>query len=371
MAEYTADDLKQALRKDAVHGDKYAFVLKKMDTLGHRFKVEWLIGRDFSGDSAGVTVSTGAGNLAEAVGWAKDGLREWAHDGMDKNGNYFGLTVREWAISKGASTAVSCGSTVDFAFVFSGASSKSAGVSMYALTSVIEKDLFDLVCWAFANMWSVRNPLGASQLAAKVNIQGKEGGGPPGLHRHYWDSRPDSSHTDQTHHFAFYFAVGAKVGAGLELLKPFLIVTGDWGTGGRILNAGDYYLGLTAARLGASFRQAPGLKGSAIATALLSPYPDYPIRPDPTPPVPPFPPVPVPPAPVPFIPRSGRAKTTGTELRVRTGPGLNHPTVRFILNKNTPIVVLTQVPGDSVDGNFLWDKLADGYVADRYVKFDS
>lgn len=363
MAEYTADQLKQALRTDAAHGDKYKFVLAKMEKLGHKFKVEWLIGRDFSGNSAGVTVSTGADTLIEALEWAKDGLREWAHAGVDKNGNYFGLTVREWATSKKASTAVSCGSTVDFAFVFSGAASKSVGVSMYSVVSKIEKDLCDLVCWAFANMWSVLNPAGAIGLGAKVNIEGHPG--PPGLHRDYWDSL--NRHHDQTHHFAFYFAVGAKVAASLEGMKAYLIVTKDWSVGGTILNAGDYYLALTSARLGAAFRKAPGLKGSAIEKALLTPSPDIPIRPEPKPPSPPTPPHP----PRPFVPKSGPARTTGTELRVRTGPGLNYPVVRFILTRNVPVNILTQVRGDSVDGNDLWDKLSDGYISDRYVKFDS
>lgn len=71
-----------------------------------------------------------------------------------------------------------------------------------------------------------------------------------------------------------------------------------------------------------------------------------------------------------FVARRGAAKTTGAQVRIRTGPGFGYPTVRFLISIGTPIIVSDQVRGDVVDGNDLWDKIAEGYVADRFVAFD-
>lgn len=89
-----------------------------------------------------------------------------------------------------------------------------------------------------------------------------------------------------------------------------------------------------------------------------------------TPPAPvPPPPTPPPPTPTPF-PRTGPAKTTGTLLRIRTGPGLTFTVLRLIERKGTPITVLDQRHGDPVDGNDVWDRIAEGWVSDHYVAFD-
>jgi hypothetical protein len=77
------------------------------------------------------------------------------------------------------------------------------------------------------------------------------------------------------------------------------------------------------------------------------------------------------PAPGPSFPRSGPARTTGTLLRVRTGPGRSFPTLRLIELSGTPIQVETQIRGDPVDGNDAWDRIADGFVSDRFVAFDA
>jgi len=73
---------------------------------------------------------------------------------------------------------------------------------------------------------------------------------------------------------------------------------------------------------------------------------------------------------LPFGVRKGSAKTRGTQVRIRTGPGLNYPTVRFLMFPGTRINVLDQVRGDNVDGNDLWDKIDEGYIADAYVEFE-
>jgi uncharacterized protein YraI len=51
--------------------------------------------------------------------------------------------------------------------------------------------------------------------------------------------------------------------------------------------------------------------------------------------------------------------TTGTLLRVRTGPGLKCPTLRLIEHKGTPIVVREQVAGSVVAGNDRWDRIGE------------
>ena len=84
-----------------------------------------------------------------------------------------------------------------------------------------------------------------------------------------------------------------------------------------------------------------------------------------TPPTPP-----TPPTPGPKFPRSGPATTTGSLLRVRTGPGLGFPAVRLLGEKGTPIEVTTQVHGDPVDGNDVWDKVEGGFVSDRFVQLE-
>lgn len=83
------------------------------------------------------------------------------------------------------------------------------------------------------------------------------------------------------------------------------------------------------------------------------------------------PPAPTPTPPTPTFPQSGPAKTTGSLLRVRTGPGLHFPALRLLGDRGTPIDVITQVHGDSVDGNDAWDQIDGGFVSDRFVAFDS
>jgi hypothetical protein len=88
--------------------------------------------------------------------------------------------------------------------------------------------------------------------------------------------------------------------------------------------------------------------------------------PAPTPPPPPV----VPSPPVPVFPRSGPAKTTGTFLRIRTGPSLSAPVLRLIPASGTPINVITQVHGDDVEGIDAWDQTSEGFVSHRFVAFD-
>jgi hypothetical protein len=90
-------------------------------------------------------------------------------------------------------------------------------------------------------------------------------------------------------------------------------------------------------------------------------------------------PLPLPPKPGPgpkpkpkptAFPRSGPAKTTGSLLRVRKGPGLNFTTLGLLGERGTAIHVKDQVHGDKVKGNDVWDEIDGGFVAHHYVAFD-
>jgi len=89
----------------------------------------------------------------------------------------------------------------------------------------------------------------------------------------------------------------------------------------------------------------------------------------------PLPPKPGPkptPTPTPSsFPRSGPAKTTGSLLRIRKGPGLRFTALGLLGARGTPIEVSTQVRGDRVDGNDVWNKIDRGFVSDRFVAFDA
>ncbi|WP_261569138.1 SH3 domain-containing protein [Frankia gtarii] len=69
-------------------------------------------------------------------------------------------------------------------------------------------------------------------------------------------------------------------------------------------------------------------------------------------------------------PTSGPAMTTGSSLRIRSGPGLQQAIVGLLPERGTRIDVIAQVPGDPVDGNDTWDRIDQGFVADRFVAFD-
>jgi hypothetical protein len=87
----------------------------------------------------------------------------------------------------------------------------------------------------------------------------------------------------------------------------------------------------------------------------------------------PLPPKPGPkPTPTPSsFPRSGPAKTTGSLLRIRKGPGLRFAALGLLGARGTPIEVSTQVRGDRVDGNDVWNQIDGGFVSDRFVAFDA
>jgi len=77
------------------------------------------------------------------------------------------------------------------------------------------------------------------------------------------------------------------------------------------------------------------------------------------------------PTPTSKFPRSGPAKTTGSLLRIRIGPGLHFIAVGELGDRGTPIQVITQVHGEPVEDNDLWDQIDRGFVSDRFVAFDA
>lgn len=60
------------------------------------------------------------------------------------------------------------------------------------------------------------------------------------------------------------------------------------------------------------------------------------------------------------------AEVTASVLRVRAGPNTTSKVVRT-LPKRTRIRVVCDTTGEDVDGNATWDKIEDGFVADRFV----
>jgi hypothetical protein len=92
-------------------------------------------------------------------------------------------------------------------------------------------------------------------------------------------------------------------------------------------------------------------------------------------PAPPPPPtLPVAPGPATF-PRSGPAKTTGTLLRIRTAPSLSSTALGLIVDAGTSVAVVTQVKGEPVDGNDVWNQIEHqgrpAFVSARFVRLDA
>ncbi|KAL4893614.1 hypothetical protein BDV59DRAFT_201784 [Aspergillus ambiguus] len=59
---------------------------------------------------------------------------------------------------------------------------------------------------------------------------------------------------------------------------------------------------------------------------------------------------------------------TGDDVNCRSGPGTSYDSIKKY-TKGSDVTVTCQSPGESIFGNSLWDKTADGcYVADYYVK---
>jgi hypothetical protein len=68
--------------------------------------------------------------------------------------------------------------------------------------------------------------------------------------------------------------------------------------------------------------------------------------------------------------RTGPAKTTGSQLKVRKGPSRSFPVVGLLPAEGMMITVLGQQRGEAIDGNDLWDQIDRGFVSDRFVTFN-
>lgn len=266
---YTPQEIRREMESDPKHGAIFAFVLKEFDARGFSMGVQPLgIFTSWQASARGVTVDTGARDIATAARWAKNGLREWAYLGIQGTNTYFGEVARAWSKSQKASCTKCIGSTVDFLYLFSMsmADSGASGIGMYQISSSINRDLKGILLWVFVGWWDV----GVVQGFDSTPVQTDQ----TDLHRDYHDSQPNHYDEDQTHHFALYFYVGVKVGSDKFLLKPVLKRTHDIDDDGNITNEGDYYLGLTAARLGDDFDNRPRFVGAEITRALQQPSPD-------------------------------------------------------------------------------------------------
>ena len=267
---YTPADLVTWLKADMSYDNTWPWVIDRLRNSGHKFTVEYLIGRDFDGGEKYASVSTGAKNQIEAVSWAKDAIREWAGSGIEAAGNYFPLIARDYAINgpgKG-NTAKSLATTLDFLILMSKFGSTKSNNDMLETNAILGKDVPEIYCYIYANKYSPSDKLRKTE--AKVNIEGPKGGGPPGLDPQYWDS-VNGTHTDQTHHFAAYFCFGASHGFHKGELHTALSATDDWSiVHQKVTNQGDYDLGFVGAKWGASFKSKPRYIGSEVETALTS-----------------------------------------------------------------------------------------------------
>ncbi|MBX3437474.1 MAG: hypothetical protein KF861_08295, partial [Planctomycetaceae bacterium] len=214
---YTPRDVRKELESDPKHGPMFALVLKEFDKRGFGMGVQDL---GFFGSwkvsERGITIHTGASDIAKAAAWAKNGLREWAKIGITEPKQYFGEIAREWAKSQRASCTKCLGSTLDFLYLFSmnGAGRFEGTNEMYPITDSIRRDLKGILLWVFVNWWDISIVQGLD--SAKVETDQSD------LHPDYHDSQPGLYDEDQTHHFALYFYVGVKVGASKLLLDPVL-----------------------------------------------------------------------------------------------------------------------------------------------------
>ncbi|MFO1066664.1 MAG: hypothetical protein U0892_22620 [Pirellulales bacterium] len=268
---YTGRDIRTALESEPDHGAKYAFALKEFDQRGFTFGVQdtGFFGGKYEVSDHGITIDVGAGDLSTAVQWAKNALREWAGGGVSAK-TYFAETARAWAIDKKGSFPNCMGSTVDFLYLFSGASASSSDrtMKMYGINMGMEEvgmlDVARIYLWVFVNWWT---PFGQTQDHIMVHPALSD------LHSDYIDSL--NSIADQSHHYAFYFWVGVNFGAGELVMSKFLEKTHDldekWK---KILNKGDYYLGYLAARHGQSLKKNDRFMGAQIESELKSPFPD-------------------------------------------------------------------------------------------------
>lgn len=285
--DYTADDLVQWLKADPECGNAWGFIIERLQKLKHKFEVEYLIGRDFDGGLGKAYISTGANDRKQATEWAKDALREWAGSGVEGLGihntgvhtgsKYFSLMAREYANEgpgKG-NTAKSIGTTLDFLTLLSKLGSKNGNSDMYPANASVGKDVPELLCFVYANMYSPTSQANVklNPWASKDNhlaaIKGSYGSGPAGLNAQYYDS--DDNEDDQTHHFAAYFCHGASHGMGLYKMHIALSASSDWSIREqKVLNQGDYDLGWVGAKWGVSFDKKPRFIGAEVEKALLN-----------------------------------------------------------------------------------------------------
>jgi len=293
---YDSNDLYNWLSTDPGYGEKSKFVLDEMKARGFKFEVESLHLRNFDGTKNGAWVDIGALNadgsvdIPTAKEWALDALREWAGNGATTytQRKYFIETTRKWASPPHMTdAALSVGSTLDFLYFFSEKGSSHPSSDMFyfkagAQRTVPVYDLFEIVSEVYSGKRNPALPIGT---AAMVNLPNPSNPQLTNFHSDYWEADKTGCNTspgkdalgrwpleDQTHHFAAYFYLGAKISDSDAALNVALWRTNDSqlnvsGSGPQ-MNPGDYYLGVLAADLGNWYSDNPGYHGDFFTAQL-------------------------------------------------------------------------------------------------------
>jgi hypothetical protein len=270
---YTVTEIKAQL--SSLYGSKIKFLLNLMGGWGFTLEgASFLKSKTIPVNSKTIRIRDSAPSLAIAADWAMDSLREWAYWNSGPRGdasNWFGWATRRWAMEGDGrnNTAYSLGSTLDWLYLFSKATSTCPSKQMYPVlgnpgdnSDHPEIDLFALFCWAFADKWSA---VDTTRTHAKVNIQSTLG-----LNILFQEPSGD----DQTHHFAGYFFFGARFGDGENWVLTALTRTGDAKLSGSppkiaITRPPDAYLGLLAAQWGADMASCPRYIGKEVSNSLI------------------------------------------------------------------------------------------------------
>ena len=179
-----------------------------------------------------IGIDSSFNGLTQAVQWFEDGVREWAY----KNPADYGEMVRQYALyvkGTGGDAVKVLADTYWFAQWWTKAVSSNPSGSMPG-----PKQFANATMWAFAGC-----SLESGQPSAPVNVT-RQGT----LSKYYYDfdNNIPNPNTDQTHHFAAYFAWGVEMWPGTE---KFVEAIARRSKGPKV-NPGDFLLAVTAADIG-------------------------------------------------------------------------------------------------------------------------
>ena len=256
LGQYSAAEVTTKMREK--YGAKVEFALHQFEAYGHTFSVEDLWFRNFDGGYRFAKVDCGASSTDQAADWGMDALREWAEAGSGVGvDEYFVSISRKWARwgDSANDTGAVLGSVLDWLHLFSGETSRSTKGGMYYRDRVPS-----LYLRVFTNSRSIADVAWDGRAVAAVPITGVPG--PAGLHSDYWDGVDNRS--DQTHHFAVYFAFQFMTYWGTDFVNDHF--AGDAG------NVGDRRLSRRATKWQLRYMSQPDYYGKQIEADLKSSY---------------------------------------------------------------------------------------------------